>query len=655
MAREPVSALQLNLPLRLRWSSIRSLPSRIIIFFFDLVYQLVQLFIILLFKPPTPKSQQQPSVEPFGRIAVIGAGLTGVSTAAHCIAHNFDVTLYDSRTPSIFICPFTAHPRARPNRKRIRRWDLVPCKLHFGTADQLPYIPFLSRRLLARRLSEARRDPGRWVFLLSLSAERTTSGDWEWTLIDTVLLSEEIRRIWEEYKLDVRTKLKTEVVKVERVPGTGPVSKEDKSKESDKPLPRSQWLVYTSGSDQPDGPFDAVVCTIGTCGDPIRVHFDGTEEFERARGRVVHSSELDQLGTEGSDEQHNEEGKSESSGEGPDTSSTDVLTEAQPEQGISYADKVKASTESLDEDTDGGKGKDSEGPKPLNIKGKTVAIVGSGASGVEAAEWAVEKGAGKVLLLARDDKWIIPRNVVFDTILAMQPFGREMPLSFVVESFLRKFHYGGLAPAVAPQNKGLFAGTPVVNDVILDYIREGKMDYIRCSTERLTSKGVVCKYHGSDKEVEFDANIVILATGFKRPSTDFLPKDLFPPEYDRPNLYLQTFSAEDWSVLLTNAAYMNALGTVGHFHIGIYTRILLTFLLDKDARPAADDMKLWVDVLRFIKRGAPGGALGFFTYAELTIWFLAFHLFRPSRLRWIFFIMQGWGVTHEDAGRFKVE
>lgn len=50
----------------------------------------------------------------------------------------------------------------------------------------------------------------------------------------------------------------------------------------------------------------------------------------------------------------------------------------------------------------------------------------------------------------------------------------------------------------------------------------------------------------------------------------------------------------------------------------IDTRILLTLLLDKTARPTPKDMKLWVDVLRFIKRGATGGALGFFTYMELS-------------------------------------
>lgn len=50
----------------------------------------------------------------------------------------------------------------------------------------------------------------------------------------------------------------------------------------------------------------------------------------------------------------------------------------------------------------------------------------------------------------------------------------------------------------------------------------------------------------------------------------------------------------------------------------IDTRILLTLLLDPDARPSPKDMKLWVDVIRFLKAGAKGGALGFFTYMELS-------------------------------------
>ncbi|KAI0919500.1 hypothetical protein AcV5_001552 [Taiwanofungus camphoratus] len=76
-------------------------------------------------------------------------------------------------------------------------------------------------------------------------------------------------------------------------------------------------------------------------------------------------------------------------------------------------------------------------------------------------------------------------------------------------------------------------------------------------------------------------------------------------------------------------------------------RILLTFLMDKEARPVPKDMKLWVDVLRFVKRGARGGALGFFTYMELTIWIVLFHFFRLDRLRWLSFIMHGRGVYPE--------
>lgn len=71
-----------------------------------------------------------------------------------------------------------------------------------------------------------------------------------------------------------------------------------------------------------------------------------------------------------------------------------------------------------------------------------------------------------------------------------------------------------------------------MNDSILTHIRSGLVRYVRCSTESFTSKGVVGKLHESDKKEEFAADVVVLATGFKRPSDEFLPKDLFPAAYD---------------------------------------------------------------------------------------------------------------------------
>ena len=79
---------------------------------FNAYYVLVQYIIIWLFKPvrssqrsyftwarltgskPPPPSPDHPK-SPKGRIAVIGAGLTGISSAAHAIAHGFDVVIYE--------------------------------------------------------------------------------------------------------------------------------------------------------------------------------------------------------------------------------------------------------------------------------------------------------------------------------------------------------------------------------------------------------------------------------------------------------------------------------------------------------------------------------------------------------------------------------
>jgi len=383
----------------------------------------------------------------------------------------------------------------------------------------------------------------------------------------------EIRRIWTEYQLESRTKFNTPVKKVTRAPmlSTNP-----------EQYGHSRWMV-----NETDGPYDAVIVNVGTCGEPMLIDFEGAEQFT---GKIVHSSQLDEV----------------------------------------------------------------------DLEGKKVVIVGSGASGVEAAELAVNKNAeGKVVMLARDDKWIIPRNIIFDTLISAQPFGREMPLSFIPEWFLKTFHYGNLKD-LAPCGGGIFEGTPIVNNDFLKFVRQGKAEYIRGDTKSLTRNGVKVnqRERGSKpgdegKEVVLDADVVVLATGFKRPSIDFLPKDMFPDRYQRPSLYLQNFSTEDWSILMTNSAYQNAIGVVGHFHIGIYTRILLAFLLDKSSRPLPEDMKLWVDGLRFLKRDAKGGALGFFTYMELTIWLVSWHLWRPRRLKWLLFIMHGWGVYRNSERRQK--
>ncbi|KAI4293719.1 FAD/NAD(P)-binding domain-containing protein [Schizophyllum commune Loenen D] len=502
-------------------------PYKLLQYIWHLFYIAIQVAIIALFKPPRPRSKESPK-QPFGRIAVIGAGLTGVSSAAHCIAHNFEVTIFEAQS---------------------REKGLGGIWAHVNSTSGLQINSIMYRFHPAVLWSRA--FPHR----------------------DEIL--GEISRIWHEYNLDSRTKFSTPVISIKR----GPAPEHDPT--------RRTWIVNNDDAVL----YDAVIVNVGTCGAPrVPEWAQGWTANDRpsqdgGSGKhptVLHSSELD-------------------------SASADVLA------------------------------------------GKRVVVVGSGASGVEACETILDKAGGElegpVTMLARSDKWIIPRNVAIDTLLAAQPFGREMPLSWVWEEWLRRFHYGkDLEWMVPDDGKGVFEGTPVVNDEFLGHVREGRVEYVRAATEGMqeSGKGVLAKKRGASKESDpelVEADVVILATGFNKPSVDFFEEadEIFPEGYQRPDLYLQNFSTEDWSVLMTNSAYMNAIGTV---HIGIYTRILLTLLLDPDARPLPKDMKLWVDCVRFVKRGAKGGALGFFTYAELSecrVTFVSLFL----RL-WLLFFLRIW-------------
>ncbi|KAH9850906.1 FAD/NAD-P-binding domain-containing protein [Lenzites betulinus] len=514
---------------------------------FDFYYVIVQHIIVWLFKPPPPPGPDYPKC-PKGRIAVVGAGLTGVSSAAHAIAHGFDVVIYEQGDS---VGGIWAH-------------------VNKTSGLQLNSLLYRFHPAIIWSKSFPQRDE----------------------------ILKEIRRIWREYQLEPRTRFNSPVTSVRRVKGTGERLEQDPSGS------QSRWIV----NDGEDGEFDAVVVTVGTCGEPMRINFPGLPS--------AHEDSSD----DGKDEKHEGTEKDE----------------------VFEGDVIHSSE--LDD---------------AQLEGKRILVIGSGASGVEAVETALAKGAKQCTMVARDDKWIIPRNMVFDTLISAQPFGREMPLSFIWEKIVAMWNYRG-APELVPARAGLFEGTPIVNDEFIVHVKAGKCQYVRGDIERFSKNGVRVKVRGREdkpgegkEEKEFDGDVVVLATGFKKPTIDFFKEELFPEGYERPNLYLQNFSTEDWSVLATNSAYQNAIGTVGHFHIGMYMRILLTFLMDPDARPTPKDMKLWVDVIRFVKRGAQGGALSFFTYMELTIWLVLFHVFRLDRLKWVFFIMQGWGVYPAEYKQAK--
>ena len=204
-------------------------------------------------------------------------------------------------------------------------------------------------------------------------------------------------------------------------------------------------------------------------------------------------------------------------------------------------------------------------------KGKKVAIIGGGASAVEALEFVVNTGAEFTSVLARSEKWIIPRNAFIDALLAFNIFGQETRFSWIPESILRIFFYRDLDD-ISPSGSGLFTGTPMVNSDVLQQIREHKAEWLRgdilgCADYGLRlnhrSKGV--PKNGPGRETVVGADMIIMATGYQRPSLNFLPQEDFEEPYAPPNWYLQVFPPKHLSICANNCTYVNAIGTVGKY------------------------------------------------------------------------------------------
>lgn len=188
----------------------------------------------------------------------------------------------------------------------------------------------------------------------------------------------------------------------------------------------------------------------------------------------------------------------------------------------------------------------------VDAKGKKVLVVGGGASAIEALEFVAHAEAEKTYVLARSEKWIIPRNPVIDVLLSLNILGSETWFSWIPENLLRLFFYRDLSDLSPPRGsgKGLFTETPMVNDDVLDQVRSGAASWLRGDIKRFSAdgKGIVFNHRsqgtpkgGPGREELIEGDLCILATGYERPSLGFLPPECFEENYEPPNWYLQVF------------------------------------------------------------------------------------------------------------------
>ena len=297
------------------------------------LYSIIQWILDRLLSP-TPPPPNAHLIRP--RIAIIGAGLTGVSSASHCVGHGFDVTIFEAGDEKSLGGIWSVSRYPSQSRSYLRL--LVLQKVNNTSGLQIHSVMY-------------RFHP---------------SVKWSAGYPDRQQIVSQITQLWKRYGLQERTKFNTSVTSVTQ----------DKE---------GRWIV----NDPSNGHFDGVMAAVGTCGAPKVPHISGQENF---KGEVYHSSKLD--------------GKT--------------------------------------------------------AQGKKVLVIGGGASAVEALEFVVHTGAKSTSVLARSEKWIIPRNAFVDTLLAFNIFGQETVFSWIPETLLRIFFYRDLDD-LAPQSQGLFTETPMVN------------------------------------------------------------------------------------------------------------------------------------------------------------------------------------------------
>ncbi|KAJ3011555.1 hypothetical protein HKX48_006771 [Thoreauomyces humboldtii] len=497
---------------------------------------------------PNPKHKPLEGARP--RVAIIGAGVSGVSSAAAAVASGVDVVIYEKE-------PKLGGVWGRVNKTSSLQFQALFYRFH-------PLVRF------------------------------TTAFPHRDEIVG------ELTRIWKVYELEPKTRFNTPVESIVHDEKT------------------NTYII----NGETDLPFDGVVSAIGTCGEVLIPDFKDLDSF---RGMKAHSSKMD----------------------------------------------------SLDIDF---------------VKGSNILVLGSGASAVEVVDYVLNElkgdesrlGPGEdkvtITVVARHDKWIMPRGILTSSIASIIP----PRLGYFVELFLRHFWYGTELQGMTP-DRPFYSSTPCLNTRYLALVREGKIRYIRggidhfdesrvhLSKVQWDSRDMVGVPARSQEEAStatapepIQSDIIFFATGFKKPTADYCPKDTWkaePPadqeeDFKPPNLFCVAFPPRAPNMLFLNDAYVDAVATAGHIHIGFLTRLFLTFVLDESTRPTPEKAAQWVrdrrgaDDLKdrpWNRQGSRsvliGGydrataGLAFYSYGELIYWIASTVASQRNRWKYALFIL----------------
>lgn len=184
---------------------------------------------------PKPPSENARLGHNRPKIAVIGAGITGVTSAAHCIGHGFDVVIFEAGS-----------------------------KDNVGGIWSVSTLPYFSQSTNTKVLQRVNETSGLQIH--SLMYRFHPSVQWDRGYPDRQQIVSQVRQLWERYGLKERTRFNTKIEKVYQ----------------DE---QGRWIVNNPAM----GRFGGVIAAVGTCGAPKMPKIPGMDNF---KGPIYHSSDL---------------------------------------------------------------------------------------------------------------------------------------------------------------------------------------------------------------------------------------------------------------------------------------------------------------------------------------------------------------------------
>ncbi|TLD19846.1 hypothetical protein PspLS_09458 [Pyricularia sp. CBS 133598] len=288
-----------------------------------------------------------------------------------------------------------------------------------------------------------------------------------------------------------------------------------------------------------------------------------------------------------------------------------------------------------------------ENVTPNNVKGKHVVIVGDGSLVLDAFEWALNEMPKTLTVVTGDQDIVIPPCMMAKMFgwlerKALKTLNRVGRIRRPVISLL--FRRGPTLDL--PDTMLQWPGYWYQRD--LRVINLG-LNYARCFwlqawSVRFSASGVLVDESGpcldggpsGSHTVAVPADVVIMASGYDRPKTNFLPAEYREWPYELGYWFGQVFAPWDMSICALNFTYRHGLGHSGAWHTGFFLRILLMFISLPDARPSKSMLTCWQLRSRVLRSLLPTQFKDYVGYLEIFSWFMWYILIRPCRWGWVF-------------------